>query len=98
MLHAGLRLLKSLQFFWPTLRLVILACCMSARLPGKTASQGCGARLPGKAAGQGCRARLPGKPAGQGCRTKLPGKAAGQCCRAMLQYAESMVKLDSNEF
>jgi hypothetical protein len=43
--------------------------------------------LPGKAAGQGCRARLPGKAAGQHCRAKV---------HAMLQYAESMVKLDNN--
>jgi hypothetical protein len=49
---------------------------------------------------KGCRARLPGKAAGQGCRARLPGKAAGQDCRtkvhAMVQYAESMVKLDNN--
>jgi hypothetical protein len=71
-----------------------------ARLPGKAAGQGCRARLPGKAAGQGCRARLPGKAAGQGCRARLPGKAAGQGCwakvQAMVQYAESIVKLDNN--
>jgi hypothetical protein len=40
-----------------------------------------------KAVGQGCRARLPGKAAGQGCRARL---------HAMVQYAESMVKLDNN--
>jgi hypothetical protein len=61
---------------------------------GRTAAQSCrgkaaGARLPG----QGCRgkaagARLPG----QGCR----GKAAGARLHAMVQYAESMVKLDNN--
>jgi hypothetical protein len=77
-----------------------------ARLPGKAARQGCRARLPGKAARQGCRAMLPGNAAGQGCRERLPGKAAGQDCRArlldnarvhaMVQYAESMVKLDNN--
>jgi hypothetical protein len=59
----------------------------SARLAGKVAWQGCRASLPGKAAGQGCRARLPGKAAGQGCRAKV---------HAMVQYAESMVKLDNN--
>jgi hypothetical protein len=36
----------------------------------------------------------------QSCRARLPGNAAGQCCRArlhaMLQYAESMVKLAKN--
>jgi hypothetical protein len=40
-----------------------------------------------QAARQGCRARMPGKAAGQGCRAKLHG---------MVQYAESMVKLDNN--
>jgi hypothetical protein len=52
-----------------------------------------------KAGGQGCRERLPGKADGQGCRARLTGKAAGQGCRAkvqtMVQYAESMVKLDN---
>jgi hypothetical protein len=71
-----------------------------ARLPGKAGGQGCRARLPGKAAGQGCWARLPGKAAGQGCRARLPGRAAGQDGRAkvhaLVQYAESMVKLDNN--
>jgi hypothetical protein len=73
--------------------------CRSS-LPGKTAvktaGQGCRARLPGKAAGQGCRARLPGKAAGLGCRARLTGKAAGQGCMAMVEYAESMVKLVEN--
>jgi hypothetical protein len=32
----------------------------------------------------------------QGCRVRLPGKAAGQGCNAMVQYAESMVKLENN--
>jgi hypothetical protein len=49
---------------------------------------------------QVCRASLPGKSAGQVCRASLPGKAAGQGCRAkvhaMVQYDESMVKLDNN--
>jgi hypothetical protein len=40
-----------------------------------------------KASGQGCRARLPGKAAGQGCMARV---------HAMVQYAESMVKLDNN--
>jgi hypothetical protein len=38
---------------------------------------------------------LPGKAAGQGCQARLPGKAVRQgCMRAMMQYAESMVKLN----
>jgi hypothetical protein len=82
------------------IKLVIFMQGCWARLPGKAAGQGCRAGLPGKAAGQGCRARLPGKAAGQGCRATLPGKAAGQGCRArrhaMVQYAESMVKLVEN--
>jgi hypothetical protein len=45
---------------------------------------------------QGCRARLPGKASGQGVRARLLGKAAGQGCMAMVQYAESMLKLDNN--
>jgi hypothetical protein len=53
----------------------------------KSLQAGSSERLPGKAAGQGCRARLPGKAAGQDCRTKV---------HAMVQYAESMVKLDNN--
>jgi hypothetical protein len=36
-------------------------------------------------------ASLPGKAAVQRCRTRLPDKAAG----AMVQYAESMVKLEN---
>jgi hypothetical protein len=34
----------------------------------------------------------------QGFRAKLPGKAAGKGCavHAMVQYAESMLKLDNN--
>jgi hypothetical protein len=32
----------------------------------------------------------------QGCRVRLPGKAGGQGCNAMVQYAESMVKLENN--
>jgi hypothetical protein len=68
----------------------------SARLPGKAAGQGWQARIPGKAA----RQRLPGKAAGQVCRARLLGKAAGQGCwarrHAMVQYAESMVKLVEN--
>jgi hypothetical protein len=61
-------------------------------LPCKAAEQACRAKLPGKAAG--------GKAAGQGSRARLPGKAAGQGCRArlhaMVQNAESMVKLENN--
>jgi hypothetical protein len=51
--------------------------------------QGCLARLAGKAGNQGWQARLPGKDAGQGGRSRL---------HAMVQYAESMVKLDNNVF
>jgi hypothetical protein len=40
-----------------------------------------------KAGGQGYRAKLPGKSAGQGCMARV---------HAMVQYAESMVKLDNN--
>jgi hypothetical protein len=64
--------------------------------------QGCRAKLQGRAARQGYRARLQGncKAAGQGFRVRLLGKAAGQGCmamvHAMVQYAESMVKLDNN--
>jgi hypothetical protein len=34
--------------------------------------------------------------AAQGCREWLPGKGAWQGCNAMVQYAESMVKLNNN--
>jgi hypothetical protein len=78
---------KSLQFCRPAYSRFLKVCNFSARIPGKAAGQGCRARLPGKAAGQGCRARLPDKTTGQGCRAKL---------HAMVQYAESMVKLDEN--
>jgi hypothetical protein len=75
----------------PVIKLVIFLQDCRARLR---------AGLPGKAAGQGCRARLPGKAARQGCRARQSGKAAGQGGRArlhaMVQYAESMVKLDNN--
>jgi hypothetical protein len=49
--------------------------------------------MPGKDAGQGCRARMPGKAVGQGCRARLIDNAR---VHAMVQYAESMVKLDNN--
>jgi hypothetical protein len=49
--------------------------------------------LPGNAAGQGCRERLPGKAAGQDCRARLLDNAR---VHAMVQYDESMVKLDNN--
>jgi hypothetical protein len=61
--------------------------------------QGCRASLPCNTAGQGCRARQQDR---QGCRARLMGKAAGQGyrarqgCMAMVQYAESMVKLEIN--
>jgi hypothetical protein len=75
-----------LQFCRPAygrlLKLKYFCKAARARLPGKSAGQGCRARLPGKAAGQGCRARLPGKAAGQSSRAKLPGKAVGQGGRA----------------
>jgi hypothetical protein len=48
---------------------------------------------------QGCRARLPGKAAGQGCRARLPGRVrllVNARVHAMVQYAESMLKLDNN--
>jgi hypothetical protein len=32
----------------------------------------------------------------QGCWARLPGKAVGYGCNAMVQYAESMVKLENN--
>jgi hypothetical protein len=78
-----------------TPNIVIFLQGLRAKLPGKAAGQGCWARLPGNAAGQGCRARLPGKAARQGFRARLPGKAVGQGCN-MVQYAKSLVKMDSN--
>jgi hypothetical protein len=46
---------------------------------------------------QSCKAKLPVKAARQSCRARQPGKAVGHgYMRAicMVQYAESMVKLD----
>jgi hypothetical protein len=92
MLHAGLRLVKSMQCFMPAYgrffslslvnKLVIFLQSCRARLLGKAAGQGWQEKLPGKlpdkATWQGCRARLLGKAAGQGWKEKLPGKLPGK--------------------